>query len=169
MAGVREGVTIQGMIRTQAVLADLLDRTEDLSPLMAQIGAYGEESSVHRFEEQKGPDGQPWEKSLRAKATGGQTLVDSGRYRSSVTWNADRDSAEWGTNLIYASVHQEGATIRAKGGGRLGFFIPGIGFRSPVEVVIPARPVFGISAEDETEIDAIIHDYIAEAIPGAGR
>lgn len=162
---VREGVTIEGMIRTQAVLNDLLDRTQDLSPLMATIGAYGEESSVHRFETQKGPDGQTWEPSLRAKATGGQTLVDSGRYRSSITWNADRDSAEWGTNLIYAGVHQDGATISAKGDGRLGFFIPGIGFRSPREVVIPARPVFGISAEDEDEIDAIVHDYLAAAIP----
>ena len=165
MVGVTEGVTIQGLIRTQAVLNDLLDRTEDLSPLMAQIGAYGEESSVNRFETQKGPDGQTWEKSARAKATGGQTLVDSGRYRSSITWNADRDSAEWGTNLIYAGVHQDGATISAKGDGRLHFFIPGIGFRTAAEVVIPARPVFGISAEDEDEIDAIVRDYIAEAIP----
>lgn len=164
MTGVREGVTLQGVIRTQAVLNDLLDRVEDLSPLMAQIGAYGEESTVHRFETQKGPDGRTWEKSARAKATGGQTLVDKGMLRSSVTWNADRDSAEWGTNLIYAGVHQEGATIRAKGDGRLHFFIPGIGFRTAAEVVIPARPFLGLDGEDQDEIDAIVHDYIAEAL-----
>lgn len=169
MTGVREGVTLQGVIRTQAVLNDLLDRTGDLSPLMARIGAYGEESTVHRFETQKGPDGQTWEKSARAKATGGQTLVDTGRLRGSITWNAGRDSAEWGTNVLYAGVHQDGATISAKGDGRLGFFIPGLGFRSPREVVISARPFLGVDADDEAEIDAIVHDYIAEAIPEFGR
>lgn len=165
MVGVTEGVTIQGLLRTQKVLEDLLDRTEDLSPLMAQIGAYGEESTVHRFETQTGPDGKRWEPSARAKASGGQTLVDKGRLRSSITWNAGRDHAEWGTNVIYASTHQEGATIRAKGGGRLGFVIPGIGFRSPHEVVIPARPFIGIDDEDDAEISNIITDYLAEAIP----
>lgn len=165
MAGVTEGVTIKGLIETQAVLNDLLDRVEDLSPLMAQIGAYGEESTRYRFESQKGPDGKTWEPSHRARAEGGQTLKKSGIFEGSITNQFGRDSAEWGTNWPWASVHQDGATIRAKGDGRLGFFIPGIGFRSPREVVIPARPMFGINDEDEDEISAIIHDYLAEAIP----
>ena len=161
---VSTGVTIDGLVRAQRTMAELLDRTGDLEPLMSQIGAYGEESTVHRFETQRGPDGDRWEPSLRAKQTGGQTLVDSGRLRQSITWSASASEAEWGTNLIYAGVHQFGATIRAKGGGRLGFSIPGIGFRSPEEVVISARPFAGIDADDEDEIDAIVHDYIGEAI-----
>lgn len=159
------GVTIDGLVRSQRAMAELLDRTGDLEPLMARIGAYGEESTVHRFETQRGPDGDPWAPSLRAKATGGQTLVDSGRLRQSITWRASRAEAEWGTNLIYAGVHQDGATIRAKSGGRLGFFIPGIGFRSPREVVIPARPFLGIDGDDEDEIDDIVRDYIDEVMP----
>ncbi|MGH7027376.1 phage virion morphogenesis protein [Brevundimonas sp.] len=162
---VSSGITLDGIVRAQRTMAELLDRTGDLEPLMGRIGAYGEESTVHRFETQKGPDGDPWEPSLRAKATGGQTLVDSGRLRQSMTWNASRDSAEWGTNLIYAGVHQDGATIAAKGDGHLGFVIPGIGFRSPKEVVIPARPFLGVDADDEDEIDDIVQDYIAEVLP----
>jgi phage virion morphogenesis protein len=161
----REGVTIDGLVRAQSTLADLLAKTEDLSPLMERIGAYGEESTIHRFETETGPDGQRWTPSLRAKMTGGQTLTDKARLRQSITWRADRDSAEWGTNVIYARTHQEGATIRAKGSGRLGFTIPGLGFRAPHEVVIPARPFLGLDRDDQDEIDAIIQDYIAEAIP----
>lgn len=176
MTGVTEGVTIKGLIETQAVLNDLLDRVEDLSPLMAQLGAYGEESTRHRFESQKGPDGKAWEKSARAKAQGGQTLVDSGRLRDSITWRADKDSAEWGTNVIYAGVHQFGLDepvnvgahtrlITQAFGRPLGFGVyqsVGEFSRNPN---IPARPFAGVDGDDEDEIGAIIHDYLAEAIP----
>lgn len=165
MSGVSTGVTLDGIVRAQRTMAELLDRTGDLEPPMARIGAYGEESTIYRFETERGPDGDPWEPSERAKRTGGQTLTDTARLRQSITWRASRSEAEWGTNLIYAGVHQDGATIRAKGGGRLGFVIPGLGFRAPEEVVIPARPFLGVNAEDEDEIDAIVHDYIAEALP----
>ncbi len=161
----REGVTIDGLVRAQATMAELLRRTGDLSPLMERIGAYGEESTVHRFEAETGPDGERWTPSIRARRAGGQTLTDTARLRQSITWRADRDSAEWGTNVLYARTHQEGATIRAKGGGRLGFTIPGIGFRAPHEVVIPARPFLGVDREDEREIDDIVRDYVAEALP----
>lgn len=165
MAGVTEGVTIKGLIETQEVLNDLLDRVEDLSPLMATIGAYGEETTRERFDTNIGPDGQAWKQGHRARLEGGPTLVKSRVAQDATTNNPGRDHVEWGTSWQWANVHQFGATIRAKGGGRLGFFIPGIGFRSPHEVVIPARPFVGISDENKTEIDAIIRDYIAEAIP----
>jgi phage virion morphogenesis protein len=160
----REGVTLDGMLASQRSLDQLIRKTEDLRPLMERIGAYGEESTVNRFETQKGPDGKTWAPSARVRAKGGQTLVDSGRLRGSITWRADADSAEWGTNLIYASTHQEGASIRAKGDGRLTFFIPGLGFRSPQEVVIPARPFLGLDDDDQVEIGALIQDYLLEAL-----
>lgn len=160
----RAGVTLDGMVRAQNTMAELLERTGDLTPLMERIGAYGEESTVHRFETERGPDGGAWASSARVKAQGGQTLTDKGRLRGSITWAADRDSAEWGTNLIYAGTHQQGATIRAKGDAPMRFFIPGIGFRSAHEVVIPARPFLGIDGDDQDEIDALVQDYLAEAL-----
>lgn len=176
MAGVSEGVTIEGILRTQKVLADLLDRTEDLSPLMAQIGAYGEESTVHRFETQKGPDGKAWEKSARAKATGGATLDDSGRLKSSITWNAGRDYAEWGSNVIYAGAHQFGLDevipyvahnrlIHQAFGRRLQFGVWQSVKAGSRNSNLPARPMFGINDEDDAEISDIISGYLSEAIP----
>lgn len=177
MAGVTEGVTIDGLIRTQAVLNDLLKRTEDLSPLMDQFGAYGEESTVHRFETQKGPDGKTWDKSERAKAGKGkgQTLVDTARLRQSVTWRADAKSAEWGTNVAYAAAHQFGMDevvqvtehnrlIRKAFGRDLAFPVWQTVGAFSRQSNLPARPYLGIDGDDEDEIDAILHDYIAAAI-----
>lgn len=161
---VREGITIDGQVRAQATLERLLRRTDNLTPLMERIAAYGEESTRYRFESQEGPDGQRWEPSARAKAEGGQTLKDSGIFEGSIVGHGSRNQAEWGTNWPFAHVHQDGMTIKAKGDGPMRFNIPGLGFRSAHEVVIPARPMFGINAEDETEIDAIVFDYLAEAL-----
>lgn len=165
MAGVTEGVTIKGLIETQAVLNDLLDRVEDLSPLMAGIADYGRAATLERFEDERGPDGAGWKPSHRAMADGGKTLHASGDLKNRIGAYSGKDFAEWGSPLFYAVIHQEGATIRAKSASFLHFFIPGIGFRRPAEVVIPARPFLGINAEDDDEIDAIIRGYIAEAIP----
>lgn len=159
------GVTLDGRIRVQATLDALLRRGEDLSDLMAAIGAYGEESTVDRFEREEGPDGRAWTPSRRARVQGGQTLTDSGRLKGSIGWRADATSAEWGTNVIYAGVHQFGGTIRAKAGGRLRFNIPGLGFRSPQEVVMPERPFLGVNEADETEIEALIQDVFGEVLP----
>jgi phage gpG-like protein len=67
--------------------------------------------------------------------------------------------------VIYAATHQGGATIRGKA-GPLKFKLPGgLGFVSPQEVIIPARPFLGVSAEDAAEIVAIGEDYLAEGMP----
>ena len=161
---VSDGVTINGLIEAQDTLNALFRRGQDMSPLMDQIGAYGEESSRYRFESQKGPDGKTWEKSARAKAEGGQTLRDTGQYEASITWSAGSDFAQWGTNWPWAHVHQDGMTIRAKGDGPMKFFVPGVGWRSAMEIEIPARPVFGIDADDNTEIAALIHDFFQEPL-----
>ena len=48
---------------------------------------------------------------------------DSGHLRRSLTHRVHEDYAEIGTNLIYAPVHEFGATIRAKNAPRLVFRI----------------------------------------------
>lgn len=47
-----------------------------------------------------------------------------------------------GSRLIYAAVHEFGATIKAKRAKFLTFFIPGVGWRRKKQVVIPARKPF---------------------------
>lgn len=130
--------------------------------LFDEIGAYGVASTQQRFLDQKGPDGEKWQPSARAKEQGGQTLRDDGHLFGSLTHEAGADHAAWGSNRIYAAIHQMGGKIRAKSASALKFFI-GNRFVQVKEVTMPARPYLGISSEDETEINAIVRDYVEGA------
>ncbi|QDH35847.1 phage virion morphogenesis protein [Porphyrobacter sp. YT40] len=146
----------------EAALGALVRGFDDLEPLAEIFGTYLESSTIERFDAEVGPDGQPWDKSIRAKEEGGQTLTDSSQLRSSIHAEAANGSVRWGSNKIYARMMNDGGTIRAKGSGKLTFRLPGgLGFRSVDEVTIPARPFLGINAEDEAELIALTEDYAA--------
>ncbi|MFI0477406.1 phage virion morphogenesis protein [Paracoccus jiaweipingae] len=128
----------------------------DMTPLMEDIGLALETSARTRIAETNvSPDGVAWPKSFRVEtAQGGKTLFDTGRLRDSITHIAGPGEVEIGTNLIYAAVHQFGATITAKSAGGL-FFRLADGTEVLVgSVTIPARPYLGISAQDEQLISA---------------
>lgn len=135
----------------QAALAEASRRAADLTPLMDRIGAALVSSTQRRFEAQAGPDGVPWRRSLRATAGLGQTLLDSGRLRQSITHRAERDQVDVGTNVLYAAVHQFGATIRAKTGRGLRFRV-GDRWVTKRQVTIPPRRFLGLDDEDRDEI-----------------
>lgn len=159
-------IRIPDLPRLEVILVKLERRGDDMSPLMGRIGMYGESSTIERFETETAPDGSRWAPSIRARQEGGKTLTKSTRLKLSMTYIAGRDQVEWGTNVIYAGTHQDGATIRAKNAPRLGFRLPGgLGFRSPLEVTIPKREFLGLSGEDESEIVALSEDYFAEVWP----
>lgn len=87
-----------------------------MRPAMENIGRVLKTGTQLRFRTTTGPDGQAWEKSFRAKTEGGQTLTMSTHLRKSISYQATRGSVAVGTNVVYAAVHQFGATIRAKNG-----------------------------------------------------
>lgn len=128
--------------------------------LMDAIGAYGVSSTQQRFLDQQAADGTKWKPSRRAMATGGQTLRRSARLFSSLTFQATAASVAWGTNVLYASTHQFGATIRAKAGGKLKF--RGLNGNAVFvdQVTLPARPFLGISALDTQRIEQIAGDWM---------
>lgn len=140
-------------------------------PLVQQIAFLGENSTRARFATQTDPDGQRWKPSLRVQLNGGKTLTKDGHLGDSITSRADDDAAEWGTNRIYAAVHQFGATIRAKAGKYLRFPVPGFGWVSKAQVTITARRFLGLSREDEADILGLASRYISDLIrrsPPAG-
>ncbi|WP_291299294.1 phage virion morphogenesis protein [Elioraea sp.] len=141
--------------------------TRDLTSLMDQIGASLVASTQFRFETARGPVGVPWKRSARAASVGGQTLVDSGRLRASITHRPSSDRVEVGSNLVYAGVHQLGATIRAKTSKGLRFRI-GDKFVVRRQVTIPARPFLGVDAEDRAEIVAITTDWLRDRLARGG-
>ena len=160
-------IRADGAIETEHTLGLLRDRFGDLTALMGRIGLFLETTTVERFDTETAPSGERWLPSLRARTTGGKTLTDSARLKQSMTHRASADRLEVGTNVIYAGVHQGGAVITAKGGGRLGFKLPGgLGFRSPESVAIPKREFLGLSSDDVEEIDALVTVYVAEVDPG---
>ncbi len=160
----------QGASRIEAELFSLANALEDISPLMETIAFYGESSTLERFETETAPDGSRWAQSLRARTEGGKTLTDNAILKNSITPESGSDYAAWGSNIIYAGIHNFGGTIRAKNGKHLAFGLPGgLGFRKVEAVDIPQREFLGISSEDETEILFLAEDYAIAAAPGIER
>lgn len=155
-----------------AALAGLKAVSADLRPLLQDIGAELEMSTVERFDSNVGPDGVPWPQSIRAREKGGKTLVDRAYLRDSVAYRLDGAAAvEVGAGGIageYAAIHQTGGTIRAKTAKGLRFRLAsGNGPMVTVQSVrIPPRPYLGLSAEDNQAVEDLAVDRWRQALAG---
>lgn len=138
----------------------------DTAPLMERLGERIQAWTQDRFDanQQKAPDGTPWAKlnadyaQSKPQHLQNRKLTLSAHLRRSIRWQLlDSRSVEVGTNVPYAAIHQFGGTIRPKKGKALSF-----GGRLVRSVTIPARPYFGISAQDNKEIQEIIKDWVLE-------
>lgn len=69
----------------KAVMDRLEDLMADATDLLDDVGASLVTSTLHRFETGTDPDGHAWKPSARATREGGQTLVDRGHLRDSIT------------------------------------------------------------------------------------
>ncbi len=163
------GVEITGAETALRALSEAHEKLANPFEMYDKIGSSLVTSTKKRFDEGVTPDNNPWPESIRALVEGGQTLVDSRNLRDSITHIASENSAEVGTNVIYAAVHQFGATIIPKSADALRFSIPGIGFITSQSVTIPARPFIGLSDDDEDEVEAIAYDYISQAFGGSAN
>lgn len=135
--------------------------TEKMREFNELVGAQMVDSTEERFNTQMSPDGVRWLPSQRAIVQNGETLRDTGRLKTSLTYIPLPDGVEWGTNVYYAPVHQYGAHITPKRGEFLKFvnaYGVTVFARS---VTIPARPYLGVDAQDINEISDILA-YILE-------
>lgn len=142
----------------------------EAQPLMAQIGSAMVDSTRMRFTSNVAPDGRRWD-ALRpaydAFRRPGPILVQSGALRGSITFRAGSGDVQWGSNMIYAGVHQRGAKIVPKQAKALAFRLGSGGpFVRARSVTIPARPYLGISAEDGEEIVELAERYLVRAFSG---
>lgn len=157
--------------RLTARLTALEDALDDMSPVMADLGEFFVTSTKDRFTEGKGPDGIPWAPKSETTKAAYRARKDpvsdnplwgpSGRLRTEIFAQAGPNSIEWGSNLVYAGVHQFGAQQ-----GQFGAWIgkDKIGrdhFHSIPWGDIPARPYLGISPEDELSAIDIIEEWLA--------
>lgn len=121
-------------------------------------------STLERFKQGRGPDGKKWPVSKRALAEGGKTLIDTARLKNSIRTKSDVTGFAVGTNVIYASTHQQGVkgrTIRAKTGRGLRFKVDGRWVTAKkVRIKIAPRPFLGISEEDMHELKGTMEDAL---------
>ncbi len=153
-----------------AALAQLAAVMNDLTPAFRDIGESLLNSSRERFRTSTAPDGSRWlplkpaTLAARARAAGGsykkginrgrykkraaqavataKPLIFSGALFGTLNYRATKDSVRVGTPLEYGATHQYGRGH------------------------IPARPFLGLSRNDETEVVAILNDYLAAHLPG---
>lgn len=134
---------------------------------LKNIGEALLKSHYKRFAAEKAPDGTPWkplnpeyEKGKR----GTKIMQESGMQGGllgSLHYQVSGGQLEFGTNKIYARAQHYGATIVPKSGDFLVFRINGRLVHAR-KVVLPARPIIGISASDRTMMKEIVDDHLAE-------
>ena len=144
MAGARFSIDTQGLDRLQASVRLMASSVRDTSTLMPRLGEYLQRSSQDRFKTQNDPDGEAWaalqpHTLKRKKRNRDKILTERGYLRKHIYYQLTSPSrVEVFSDRVYAATHQFG-----RGN-------------------IPARPFFGLSAEDKEEIGAIVRDWATE-------
>lgn len=147
----------------RAKLMALLAFGRNPADAMRDIATYGESSTRERFRMQIGPDGNRWKPSLRVQLHGGKTLTKDGHLAGSITSRSSSKFAEWGSNRIYAAIHQIGGEIKAKFSATLRFRLANGAFVSTNKVTIPERPYLGVNDENASDILDILQARIEGA------
>jgi len=161
MSGVRLNVTLRE--NATPAFRRLQQLAADPRPMLAAIGQALVTNRQLRFEDGRGPDRKPWKPSIRAQRERGQTLVQRGLLRESVVRQpavAGR-SVTLSTKLRYAAVHEFGATIRPVRAKALRFALPGGGFATVKQAVIPARPFMAFDRDDREDVLDTVREHIA--------
>lgn len=122
-----------------AALNRLQDKMGGLKPMLGDYGEYLLRKTRKHFEDQKGPDGRPWEPLQYDKPYNqDKILILDGHLMGELAYNAGETALEFGSNKIYAATQQFGRD----------------------EKNIPARPFLGINADDKQELIDTIADYL---------
>lgn len=126
----------------------------DMTPIMRAIGGELEAATERNFDSEGARIAAKWKPSRRALEQGGQTLRDTGRLVASISagraghvTEVTPNSVFVGTNVEYAAIHQFGGKA---GRNR--------------KVEIPARPFFGLNAEDEQDIAELIGKMLDQSM-----
>ena len=148
MAGARIDIEVQDEA-VIALLQELLSRVANPQPALDDIGLYGVQSTRDRITIQNADDPiAAWEplterylKSARKKSSKGadMVLVQHGFLTSTLAWQADDETVEWGSNRVYAAAQQFGRE----------------------EINLPARPWLGLTTTDQDAVIDIFQKWLS--------
>ena len=144
-------------------LATVTAAVSDMTSVMDAIGELLLVSTQDRMHDGEQPDGAPFaprkqsslDRYAKVGLTFGAPLNVSRDMRNTLSYEADQDSVEYGSNAIQAAVMQFGAAKGAFGKASNGTSTPW--------GAIPARPFIGLSEEDQSDIVADLEDWLEEA------
>ena len=158
-------------------LTQLSQRLTHRGPLMRKLAGIMHNAVDENFE----AEGRP--KWLGIKHRQGRVLRDSGALQNSISERADDDTAEVGTNLVYAAIHQFGGEIKRAARSQQAYFHQrkngSVGNRFVKKsrsnfsqwvtigsgvVNMPARPYLSLTHEDEAEIVDTVNQYLSEVL-----
>lgn len=133
---------VNGLLETRKALADIAERTRDLTPAM-QAGAEAIRKFVDdRFHTSTDPLGRKWAPlkpaTIKRRRKGSRKiLVNSSALRNSIHADPTPETIRWGTNKVYAGVQHFGSeklNITARG------FLPVVKTGSNTFAVIETGP-----------------------------
>lgn len=165
MSGTSLNLTVKGDLqRLVKPLRQLRKAGANPAPLLKQIAALGENTTRARFADEEGPDGEKWVESLRKQLHGGKTLTRDGHLGDSITSESSDGEARWGSNRIYAAIHQFGGEIKAKTSKGLAFTLANGDGVITKSVTMPARRFLGLNEDDKSDISRLVRVYANEAM-----
>ena len=181
MSGIRHELNVDDK-QLRFAATKLLQSGGNLRPAFKSIGEAMLRSTDERFRNQVDPQGQPWKPlaaSTLKRKRGPKILTESHQLRNSMTYKADDEKLQVGTNAVHAAIHQLGGTIRQRSRRQvLAFNKKGrfLGHKAaskrktsvnvriatigPRLVRIPARPFLGVSAKDKDKVIAILKRHL---------
>jgi phage gpG-like protein len=180
-------IKVSGDRQVLQVLGEILDKAEDLRPVLEFIGMRMVESTKRRFDTLVGPDGERWApnadstmerylnrlsgsykkdgtlsaKGQRRKASKKPLTGETGALRTTIhSAVVGKDTVRISSTLPYARVQQEGAKQGQFGRGS---FATRKGTFPIPWGDIPARPFLGFSDQDQADIIDILRSHFKPA------
>jgi phage virion morphogenesis protein len=137
---------------------ELLRRGADLRPAFGEIGQHLDRSHRERWDREESPEGEKWAPlspttQAHKEKNADKILILNAHLRDTLAVQITAKSMQFGSNRVYAAVHQFGAAKGAFGRTARDAPIPWGD--------IPARRWLGLTGDDEAEILAILADHLA--------
>ncbi|MDE0202366.1 MAG: phage virion morphogenesis protein, partial [Rhodospirillaceae bacterium] len=111
------------------------------------------------------PDGSDWPARHPEYVNPFPPLNREGGLVDSLATQASADSAEWGSNLVYARPHQLGATIEPRNAEALQFML-GEETVTAKSVTIPARPYAGWGEDEVRMAEDVVEAWLDQHLGG---